>query len=64
MNQFGPDILKDENFYHDLPEVTTRRISKVFQNNTYLLDEKSHNNADQLLDAFSDEKNTTTLDSD
>jgi hypothetical protein len=30
MQRFGADILRDETFYQDLPEVTTRRISKVF----------------------------------
>lgn len=53
MERFGSDILKDENFYRDLPEVTTCRISKVFHNNTYLSEYNNHaNGAERLLESF------------
>jgi hypothetical protein len=61
MERFGSDILKDETFYRDLPEVTTRRISKVFHNNTYLSDSKKgqeallNGGAERLLESYHDE---------
>ncbi len=57
MERFGSDILKDETFYRDLPEVTTRRISKVFHNNTYLSDYNKGQalNAERLLESYQDE---------
>lgn len=53
MQRFGSDILKDETFYRDLPEVTTRKISKVFHNNTYLSSEDIVNGgAERLLESY------------
>ena len=57
MEKFGNDILKDETFYRDLPEVTTRRISKVFHNNTYLSDYNKalKGGAERLLESYQEE---------
>jgi hypothetical protein len=30
LRKFGHDLLKDENFYQDLPEMATKRLSQVF----------------------------------
>jgi len=59
MERYGADILKDEKFYRDLPEATTRKISKVFHNNTYLSDFK-HGNAEKLLDSLGEASVDTT----
>lgn len=38
MKKFGHDLLKDDTFYEDLPELATKRISQVFKDNTYLFE--------------------------
>eukprot|EP00347_Sterkiella_histriomuscorum_P016078 403354574 len=38
LSKYGKDLLKDQNFYQDLSEDTQNRLSKVFDNNTYLVD--------------------------
>ena len=59
MERFGSDILKDETFYRDLPEVTARRISKVFHNNTYLSDYNKivpNGGAERLLESYQESR--------
>lgn len=45
LKKFGKDILKDESFYQDLPEIATKKLSSVFINNTYLMDSKGSQTA-------------------
>lgn len=54
LKKFGKDILKDETFYEDLPEIATKKLSSVFMNNTYLMDSSTGSKTARILENLQD----------
>jgi hypothetical protein len=62
LREYGGDILRDEAFYQDLPPAATVRISRVFKNNTYLIDGGGSDSAERYLEGFNETRGNVESD--